>query len=99
MYAKSHDITGYTYRADIYCPACVIVALPTGPGQEFDGWSVAPGVRMTAEENLTELAVHFSVDRMDENTFDSDYFPKVIFRDMCSWGERDYCGMCGDEIG
>ena len=50
------DVVGYTFRADHYCPPCTIAVLPTGPGEAFDGWALAPGAQpMTPEENLDEL--------------------------------------------
>lgn len=76
------DIVGYTFAADIFCPRHIIAALPTGDGGAYDGWALAPGVRMTAEDNLSEIAYAFQIDRQDEATFDSDEFPKVIFSDQ-----------------
>lgn len=87
---RPDDIIGYTYRADVYCPDCVIANLRTGPEEEFDGWALAEGVRMSVEENLAEIATAFGIDRMDERTYDSGEFPKVIFR-----GEDEQCGICG----
>lgn len=29
------DVIGYTYRADNYCPSCIIDQLPTGPGGTY----------------------------------------------------------------
>ena len=55
---------------DTYCPGCIIDQLPTGPGQMYDGWALAPGVRMHPEDNLTEIAYAFGIDRGDETTFD-----------------------------
>lgn len=37
------------------------------------------------------------MDRYDERTFDSDDFPKVVFRDQLSDG--DTCGTCGEALG
>ena len=70
-------MTTYVYKADVYCDEHVIEALATGPGEDFDGWDLGAGVRMSAEDNLDELAAAFGVDRADEHSFDSDYFPKV----------------------
>lgn len=84
------DIAGYVYRADIYCPDCILEKLPTGPGEAFDGWADATG-SMTAEQNLSELAAAFGIDRDEETTFDSDDFPKVVFADQI---DGDSCGHC-----
>jgi hypothetical protein len=101
---RPDDIVGYTYRADLYCPGCIIKQLPTGPGGAFDGWALAPGVRMSTEANLTEIAVAFGFDRGDESTFDSGEFPKVLFRSSTyfpgqSTNGPDRCGSCGEVLG
>lgn len=93
---KAYDIVGYTYNADQYCTGCIIDALPTGEGQQFDGWKLAAGVRMSTEDNLSEIAAAFQIDRMDEHTYDSSEFPKVIFADSAT--EDDYCGSCGGPL-
>ncbi|QQO39279.1 hypothetical protein SEA_RUDY_97 [Microbacterium phage Rudy] len=74
------DIVGYTYKAQQYTPEGVIAALATGPGQDFDGWALGDGVNMSVEDNLNELAAAFGIDRADETSFDTDYFPKVVLR-------------------
>lgn len=90
--ARSTDIAGYVYAADTYCPPCVLKALPTGPGGAYDGWALAPGAApMSVEDNLSEIAAAFGVDRMDERAFDSGDFPKVIFQ---SDAEDSTCGRC-----
>lgn len=90
--ARTDDIVGYTFKADLYCPDHVIGQLPVGPSEDFDGWALAHGVSMSAEENLDEIAAAFGIDRGDEYSFDSDYFPKVVFRD--SLDLDDACGVC-----
>lgn len=94
-YRKSFDIAGYTYRAENLCPACTIKALPTGEGEAFDGWADATGC-MTAEENLSELAAAFGIDRMDESSYDSGDFPKVVFSDQLE--DDETCDRCGGEL-
>ena len=89
-------VIGYAYRAALYCPGCVVGALPTGPGEAYDGWALAPGVRMGTEANLDEIAHAFGIDRHDEHTYDSDDFPKVVFAsDEIS---DDACEACGGEL-
>jgi hypothetical protein len=92
---RSDTIVGYIYQADVHCPFCVIEALPTGPGQRFDGWATAIG--MNVEANLGEIAQAFGIDRDDEQSFDSGGFPKVIL--ACN-AEEDgaYCGHCGESL-
>ncbi len=90
--ARPDDIVGYVFKADTFCPDHVVGRLPTGPSEDFDGWALAHGVTMTAEENLDEIAVAFGIDREDERSFDSNYFPKVVFRGSA---EESQCGVCG----
>lgn len=93
---KATDIIAYVYRGDIYCRDCIIDQLPTGEGEEFDGWMLGEGVRMSVEDNLDELAYAFSIDRLDESSFDSNEFPKVVF---CSaLGYTEFCSACHEPI-
>lgn len=93
----STDIVAYTYRADIYCPDCIIDQLPTGPDEMFDGWAIADGADyISTEDNLSEIAAAFQIDRFDESSFDSSDFPKVVFDSQIEFTE--YCGQCGAEI-
>lgn len=93
---RATDIVGYTFKADTYCPDCIIGVLPTGDGQEFEGWALATDVRMSVENNLNEIAAAFQIDRMDERSFDSSEFPKVIFSSQVEQPER--CSNCHNEI-
>lgn len=86
------DIVAYTYRADNYCPRCIIDVLPTGEGEAFDGWALAAGATMPAEQNLAELAEAFGIDRSDERSYDSGDFPKVVFVDQVE--DCEHCGSC-----
>ena len=88
-------IVGYTYRAATYCTSSECIPLATRDGEDFDGWALAPGIYMTTEDNLSEIALAFGIDRDDESTFDSDYFPKVILSTMV---DGDICETCGDEL-
>jgi hypothetical protein len=91
------DIVAYTFNAETLCPRCVIDKLPTGEGQAFDGWALAPGAApMSTEDNLNEIAMAFGIDRQDEYTFDSDDFPKVVFASQVLDGET--CDGCHEEL-
>ena len=83
-------IVGYTYRAENYCLGCIVAQLTTNPGD------VHHSERQTGntEEHLNLLARLAGIDREDEYTFNSDYFPKVIFSTQVENAEE--CGMCGD---
>lgn len=97
-------IVGYTFKADEYCPGCVIKQLAPPCFNPVEG--------TTAEEVLDLLASKRDIDRQDETSFDSGDFPKVVFYDqLCSgrvWVhyKNDYapaldlnnvhrCGDCG----
>jgi hypothetical protein len=82
------DVVGYAYRADVYCPTCVLVALggPT-PEQSADGVDV--------EATLDRIAKARGIGRDDERDFSSDDFPKVVFRDEASEPPEVECGGCG----
>ena len=82
--AHATDIVGYTYRADLYCPACIITQSNCYPD---GGMWIA-----TAEQLLSMRASQLNIDRMDETTFDSGEFPKVVFRDMLTCVEVCECG-------
>jgi hypothetical protein len=84
----STDIVGYVYQADIWCRDCIVAGLSRN---SFDGWAL-PNV----EARLDYIANARGVDRMDESSYDSDEFPKVIFEDSRQDGET--CGKCGEEL-
>lgn len=91
-------IVGYAYCADLYCPICIVRALPTGEGGAFDGWAIAEGYAPmpSTEDNLSEIAQAFGINRANETTFDSGDFPKVVFASDAS--EDDYCAMCHERL-
>lgn len=89
-------VSAYAFRAELLCAACVIPALPTGEGEPYDGWKLAPTVNMTTEANLDEVAMAFGIDRYDESSYDSDEFPKVVFGSDLADGE--HCGACGTDL-
>lgn len=92
--AKSSDIVGYTFQSELYCPEHIVAAVTATP--EFEGWGLAAGVDMPVEANLSEIAAHFQIDRMDESSFDSAEFPKVVFRDQA---DGSTCDTCGEPLG
>ncbi len=100
-----HEVVGYILGAEAYCPTHTITALPTGPGEAFDGWAIAAdAVILCPEDNLDEIAWAFGINRRDEQTFDSEDFPKVLLaQDVISPGDAEVtpdlgyptiCGAC-----
>jgi hypothetical protein len=75
----------YTYQADLYCPQCMVFRLT--------GWTTTVD---NIERVLDAQAAHFGVDRSAENSFDSGFFPKVVFDHQLQGGDR--CGACGHEL-
>ncbi len=86
-------ITGYIFQAEILCPTCTIRAVESEA--RYDGWADASIPPMTAEDNLSEIASAFGIDRMNEHTFDSDDFPKVIFS---TDDDGETCDHCFNEL-
>lgn len=86
--SRPFDIVAYVYRADLYCPEC----LPDVMQRRADLLDVYPA-GFNTEAWLDRCAEVLGIDREDESTFDSDDFPKVVFRDQLEDDER--CGRCG----
>ena len=89
--AHSTDIVAYTYKGDNWAPEYIVGQLTTNPGD------MAHGTRPSEsdpEPHLDLIARIHGIDRHDESSFDSDDFPKVVFRDQLEEGEklrgRDY---------
>lgn len=86
---KAFDIVGYTYQGDTLCPRCMIERM-------IIRGEAGPTARdMDVESVLDQIAEANAIDRMDEHTFDTDTFPKVIFS---SQTEGDTCHLCGREL-
>lgn len=97
-YGRRNDaIVAYTFKAEQLCPTCMLAKLPTGDGEAFDGWDLAEGAHtMSVEDNLDQIAEAFGIDRMDERTFDTGDFPKVVLDAQLLENER--CGECDEEL-
>ena len=95
--SRPDDIVAYTYCADIYCPTCIVPELRKRIGYgPFD-------FSLDTETVLDQVALANGLDRYDETTFDSDEFPKVVFRDALSDAVLDDahyndCGGCHEEM-
>jgi hypothetical protein len=51
---------------------------------------------MTAEDDLSEIAAAFGINRADESTFDSADFPKILTRDRAADVACHQCGRALD---
>ena len=85
-YRRSDELAAYLYRAELYCPACIIEAL-------IAARDASPAARdMPPETVLDQCADAMAIDRADETTYDSDEFPKVLHLDATT--DDDTCGTC-----
>ncbi len=84
------DVVGYAYKADTYCPHCLVTAMD-GRGL----WTPPDGGNEYLEEMLSRTSVSLGIDRFDESSYDSGDFPKVIFRDQAA---DDRCSECGARL-
>jgi hypothetical protein len=76
---NSYDIAGYNYMAEMWCEYCVAEQIAIE-----EGWADCP--------SLVVAANRLGVDAMDEHSYDSDEFPKVVFADQTQ--EGDHCTYC-----
>lgn len=89
-YRRSDELAGYLYRADVYCPACVIEAM-------IAVGDASPAAQdMAVEAVLDQCADAMAIDRADETSYDSSELPKVVF--LGDSGEDDVCGSCRDPL-
>ena len=88
------ELAGYTLAGQTYCPTHAITALPTGPGQTYDGWALAEGaVIASPEDTLDEIAWAFGIDRSDETSVDSQNFPtRLRVREVISPTDAEASG-------
>lgn len=89
-YRRSDDIAAYTYRTDLYCPACTIEAMiATG--------IAAPAARnMPTVEVLDQCAAAMAIDRDEDTSFDSEEFPKPVLLDWLD--PADTCAACHEPL-
>jgi hypothetical protein len=94
--AKPFDVVAYTYRADIYCPTCVVEMTHYSPNGNPADRKIT-----NAEPYLDVVARIRGINRENEHSFDSDEFPKVVFRDSVNDdpdARPEVCGKCGERI-
>ncbi|WP_405057065.1 hypothetical protein OG474_30555 [Kribbella sp. NBC_01505] len=99
---KTHDIVGYSYNADIYCPDHIVAQITSNPG---DVWHSAARIG-AAEMHLDLCARIKGVNRSDEGSFDGGDFPKVIYAEHAvapgpngeedAESRADRCAICDE---
>lgn len=91
--AKFGEIVAYAYRADLYCPECIVKVVD--PSELL----IAEDDSINAEADLDILAALRGIEREHEETFDSDDFPKVVlFDNLHDQGRTFNCGNCHREL-
>lgn len=88
------DIVAYTYQAETLCPSCTASALSI-PFDVIDESGTIGAIEM--------LGIAMGIDVMDERSFDSGDFPKVVFADQFEpCGDCDAClendPKCADQL-
>jgi hypothetical protein len=90
-------VVAYTYKADIWCPDCIVDEVCKDQGIElwdYDYSSAEIALDIIVEGNPEKF--HKDFDRYDEYTFDSDEFPKAVF--STSMESFEYCCCCHGEL-
>ena len=85
---KSDHIAGYSFNTENMCETCILEA--------FTGVKENVGFVFSIEGVLDQIAGAMKIDRMDERSFDSSEFPKVIFNYQLEDGEK--CAKCNDTL-
>ena len=80
-------VVGYTYRADVWCRACIAARFT------LRGYHVHD-----SETTLDLAAQRAGINRRDERSFDSGEFPKTILSLSVNDETWEHCGECGDCI-
>jgi hypothetical protein len=81
------EISGYVWRADTYCPKCLRTRM------YHEGVISKTMKSQTTEDMLDLLADDLKINREDEWTFDSDIFPKIVFKSDAEF-MPDFCTRC-----
>jgi hypothetical protein len=89
--AHATDVVGHTYRADLYCSRCIILELVKRAELSPAAYDLPPS------DVLKDAAEAHGIDWADERSFDSDEWPKVVFRSSLE-DEGEHCGTCGVDL-
>ncbi len=86
------DIVAYVYKAEIVCPKCIRTTLLGENDKVPKGKSL-----LNSEQLLDMIAERGNIDRYDEYSFDSDFFPKVVFNSDGDFG-HEHCSVCQEMV-
>lgn len=105
-YDDPADFAGFTYAADVWCPACIRTVAARRSEANGKAADYVPLKRLL-ERWADELGI---TDPQDEYSYDSGDFPKPIsedgLHDTCRFSEgfgpgqcNDQCAGCGEHLG
>jgi pyruvate/2-oxoacid:ferredoxin oxidoreductase beta subunit len=86
---KSHDIAGYDYQTELYCPGCAAMALISALSREGTTETEAIG-------HINDLVAARGIDMSDLSSYDSVDFPKPVFADQIE--NNKVCAGCGGAL-
>lgn len=86
----TNPIIGYTYKAELLCPSCLIETL-------IQSKELSPFARDMAPEEALDILAIPNIDRADEYSFDSDEFPKVVLSHQVETPTVT-CDRCGEVL-
>lgn len=89
---KTFDkVVGYVYKADVYCEKCIRRKL------RVENFITEKERAHKTEDFLDLISEEMGINRLDEHSFDSNEFPKVIFASDIEL-EIDFCSSCSKLI-
>ena len=89
---RGDTTVGYTYQADYVCPDC----MENIAGGEIEELNPERVVYPIGEDVIRLWAKMIGVDYIEERSYDSDDFPKVILAYQIE--EDEHCGVCHEVI-
>lgn len=91
----SWTVVGYTYKADLWCGGCILPEVLKDQG--IEGHGLSPDTEQALNRIARTLGMLDEFGELDEATYDSDEFPKVVFADQTEEG-FDHCSQCGGSL-
>ena len=89
-YRRCDEIVAYTYRAALYCPACLIETMIA------DGFAAPAARDMPTDDVLEQCAGAMGIDQDDDTSYDTDEFPKPVLLDWVT--DADVCARCDEPL-
>jgi hypothetical protein len=86
---KSYTIVGYTFNTENYCVDCT--------REMFTPENLTIPADASTEGVLEAASLARGINRLDESSYDSSEFPKVIFASQIE-SDEEYCGNCHESL-